>query len=125
MDMTQACATATRVLQWAASDAIPPAMPDYVTVSSTGTIGFQMRSFAQVKEWSVYLESEFEYHETETTHHTGLPGEVYKVGFANVYRDGDDPDHGKWKIHVYHHEIINNPDEEPLFPLPEPETVTE
>lgn len=126
MDVIQATATAARIMQWAAAEPIAPPLPDYVTVSSTGGIGFQMRSFDQVKEWAVYLEVEFDYSESITQHYT-KPGETHKVGFANARRTIDDAEHGTAYLHVYHNAIVKDePQPETLFDVGEDtETISE
>lgn len=120
MDIIQATAIATRVMQFAASEPIPPTMPDYVTVSTTG-IGFQMRTFAQVKEWAVYLEVEFDYEEVVTQSYRQNQ-ELANVGFGNARRVVDDPDFGEYRIHVHHNEIMPEPKGDPLFPDPDEPT---
>lgn len=115
MDIIQVTATAARIMQWANAEAIPPSMPEYVTISDTGAIGYMMRTFGQVQEWAIYLETEYDYRETEAEL-VGKHGERGQVGFANARKTIHDVDHGDFYLHVFHNEQLKPVPQEALFP---------
>ena len=88
MNMSDLAAIVSSILTKVESDNVEHdtglPIPDYVTLSSTDVVSFQMRSFGDVQVWAEYLGTKYEYSEHSGKHYRSNQDGEATFGFANA-----------------------------------------